>query len=66
MTFETMALVACMVLRFDIRPVEGGWRIPRQKQESLATNVFPPEEDVRVAVRRREGFENVDWRFKME
>lgn len=64
-TFETMALVAFMVLRFDIRPLDGQWRIPRQKQESLATNVFPPEEDMKVRVTRRQGFEDVDWNFAM-
>ena len=50
---ETMALAAVMVARWEIRPVEGGWRVPRQKQESLATNVFPPERDVRVRVTLR-------------
>lgn len=63
--FETMALVALMVLRFDIRPLDGQWSIPRQKQESLATNVFPPEKDIRVRVTRRQGFEDVNWKFAM-
>ena len=49
-TLETMALVAVMVARFEMNPVEGGWCVPGQKQESLATNVFPPGEDVRVRV----------------
>ena len=52
-TLETMALVACMVSRFDLRPVKGQWTIPRQKQESLATNVFPPAKDIRVKVTLR-------------
>ena len=64
-TFETMALVALMVLRFDMQPRDGQWIIPRQKQESLATNVFPPEKDIRVKVIRRKGFEEVDWKFRM-
>ena len=51
---ETMALAAVMVARWDMSPVEGGWEIPGQKQESLATNVFPPREDVRVKVTLRE------------
>lgn len=49
-TLETMALVAVMVARFEMNPVEGGWCVPGQKQESLTTNVFPPGEDVRVRV----------------
>ena len=49
-TLETMAFAACMVSRFDLTPVDGEWFLPRQKQESLATNVFPPEKDIRVKV----------------
>lgn len=52
-TLETMALAACMVSSFDLSPVKGQWTIPRQKQESLATNVFPPAEDIRVKVTLR-------------
>ena len=52
-TLETMALAACMVSRFDLTPVKGPWTIPRQKQESLATNVFPPAKDIRVKVTLR-------------
>ena len=54
-TLEAMALAACMLSRFDLIPVDGQWKIPRQKQESLATNVFPPEKDIRVKVAIREG-----------
>ena len=53
-TLETMALAACMVSRFDLSPVKGQWTIPRQQQESLATNVFPPAKDIRVKVTLRE------------
>lgn len=52
-TLETMALAAYMVLRFDMEPVKGAWVIPRAKQESLATNVFPPENDMRVRIKAR-------------
>lgn len=49
-TLETMALAACMLSRFDLIPVDGKWNIPRQRQESLATNVFPPEKDIRIKI----------------
>ena len=52
-TLETMALAACMVSRFDLSPVKGQWTIPRQKQESLATNVFPPAKDIRIKIKLR-------------
>ena len=65
-TLETLALTACMVLRFDIEPANGEeWTIPQQKQESLATNVFPPTHDLKVRVTRRRGFEDVDWEYVM-
>lgn len=64
-TLEAMALAACFVLRFDVVPVEGKWKIPRQKQESIATNVFPPEEDIKVKIRKRQGYEDVNWDFIM-
>lgn len=53
-TLETMALAACLVAKYEINPIKGGWAVPRQKQESLATNVFPPGRDVRVRVTLRE------------
>ena len=64
-TLEVMALTALMVLRFDVVPLEGSWYIPAQKQESLATNVFPPERDIRVKIKIREGFQDIEWRFAM-
>ncbi|KAI4091451.1 MAG: hypothetical protein LQ339_008127 [Xanthoria mediterranea] len=65
-TLETMALAALMVLRFDVRPANGGdWVIPEPRQESMATNVFPPEKDVRVKVAGRAGAEGVKWSFSM-
>ncbi|KAL8955496.1 MAG: hypothetical protein Q9183_006619 [Haloplaca sp. 2 TL-2023] len=64
---ETMAVAALMVLRFDIRPAdEGLWRIPEPKQDSLATNVFPPKKDVRVKVETRAGAIGVKWGFVMD
>lgn len=70
-TLEALALAAIMVLRFDIEPVDNskGWIIPPQKQESLATNVFPPAHETKVRVRRRKGMEeeeeDVEWEFVM-
>ncbi|KAI4247460.1 MAG: hypothetical protein L6R40_001408 [Gallowayella cf. fulva] len=64
-TLEVLALAACMVLRFDIVPVEGDWQIPVQKQESMATNVFPPKSDIKVKITRRQEDQEVNWKFKM-
>lgn len=64
-TLEALALTAIMVLRFDIDPVNREWSIPPQKQESLATNVFPPAHDIKVRVKRRKGMEDINWDFVM-
>lgn len=65
-TLETLALTACMVLRYDMASVDGEpLRIPTQKQESMATNVFPPEHDIRVRFTEREDCKNVTWSFTM-
>ncbi|MCJ1437074.1 hypothetical protein MMC27_006459 [Xylographa pallens] len=65
-TLEALALTAYMVLRFDMSPSDGQWSIPAQKQESLATNVFPPEKDILVKFSQRKGFENANWAFDMQ
>ncbi|MCJ1402778.1 hypothetical protein MMC11_005999 [Xylographa trunciseda] len=64
-TLEALALTAYMVLRFDLSPSTSEWNIPAQKQESLATNVFPPEQDIFVKFSKRKGFEEVNWAFDM-
>jgi cytochrome P450 len=64
-TLETLALTACMVLRYDIASVDGHLSVPPQKQDNLATNVFPPEKDVRVRVTERQEYRNVTWNFIM-
>lgn len=64
-TLEALALTAIMVLQFDIEPVNREWSIPPQKQESLATNVFPPAYDIKVTIGRRKGTEDANWEFVM-
>ena len=54
-SLEVMVLAAWMVSRFNLAPVDGEWCVPPQKQESLATNVFPPAKDIRVKIIARQG-----------
>lgn len=65
-TLETMALTAYLVLQYDLIPSEGGWFIPPQRQESLATNVFPPSKDIKVKISRRRGFEDIELDFHVD
>lgn len=62
---ETLTVAAYMVLQFDLEPIDGAWKLPRPKQESLATNVFPPERDIKVRVIRR-GPEGMAWSASMD
>lgn len=64
-TLEAMALTALFVLRIDVAPVARDWHIPAQKQESMATNVFPPEEDIQVKIQERQGHGGEKWSFLM-
>ena len=60
---EILALTAMLVHQYDIKPVSGEWKLPTAVQPSLAVNVFPPKEDVRVWMVPREGLEDVEWVF---
>ena len=62
---EIVALTAMLVHQYEIKPVSGKWRVPTAVQPSLAVNVFPPKEDVRVWMVAREGLEDVEWVFSM-
>ncbi|MCJ1307076.1 hypothetical protein MMC25_000722 [Agyrium rufum] len=62
---EVTTLVAYLVLRFDMEPSSGKWFVPAQRQESLATNVFPPAKDIKVKLSKRQGYEDVQWKFEV-
>ena len=62
---EALAVAAYMILQLDLEPIDGDWTLPRPKQESLATNVFPPEKDIKVRVIRR-GHQGMKWKASMD
>ena len=62
---ETLTVAAYMTLQFNLEPINGDWTLPRPKQKSLATNVFPPEKDIKVRVIRR-GREGMKWSASMD
>ena len=65
-TLEAIALVAYLVLQFDMIPSGGQWVMPTQRQQSLATNVFPPSEDIKVKIFKRRGYEDVQWGYEID
>ena len=62
---EILSTVAMFVMRFEMEPVEGKWRLPTQMGNNLATSVLPPDWDVRVRVSKRKGFEHGRWVFSL-
>ena len=62
-TTEIILIVVLMVMRYEIRPVKGDWKIPEQKQTVFA-GLPPPETDIDVVIEERQGWGG-DWRFEM-
>ncbi|KAL1641685.1 hypothetical protein SLS58_005963 [Diplodia intermedia] len=67
-TGEVLALVAMLVLRFDVVPVGAGggvWREPRVDAKSAAASFYTPAEEVRVVFKPRTEFEGVEWAYSV-
>jgi cytochrome P450 len=66
-----LALTAMIVYKYDLTPSSssssssssGGkkWSVPEPHQTSLATNIFPPKNDIEVRVSLRPGLEETKW-----
>lgn len=52
-TTTILSIIAMMVLRFDITPVEGEWPAMAQAKGRLASTLPPPDGDIKVRVRER-------------
>ncbi|TVY41103.1 25-hydroxycholesterol 7-alpha-hydroxylase [Lachnellula occidentalis] len=63
-TAEILALIAMMVLRFDITPVLGTWAYPGDNNKNMSTVICSPDAPVPVEVRLRQGRELGTWVFK--
>ncbi|KAI9664060.1 MAG: hypothetical protein M1821_007551 [Bathelium mastoideum] len=62
---EIMTILVMMVLRYDLVPVKGEWKVPKSKPH-ITTSVLTPIEDISVTVKVREGFEGAKWRFSWD
>ena len=62
---EILSLTAMMTLKYDVVPVSGRWLLPKPRQQSLATAVFPPENDVKVKITRNQCWGDCQWAFSM-
>ncbi|KAL2074507.1 hypothetical protein VTL71DRAFT_8285 [Oculimacula yallundae] len=61
---EILSLVAGIVVGFSVESQNGdSYQVPDMAFQKLGTAVRKPVKDVGVRLRRREGWENVRWRF---
>lgn len=65
-TAELCAATAMFVMQFDMEPVKEEWSLPDWAHGKVASAVPPPTKDVKVRVKRREGMEDVEWKFGFE
>jgi cytochrome P450 len=58
---EILALVAGIIVGFEVQGMDS---VPERAFQKLGTAVRKPVADVEVGVKRREGWEGVNWRFE--
>lgn len=62
---EVAAMVAMLVLRYDMRPVSGEWVDPGQDTTNMSLAIGPPREKVLVNMVPRKGSEGGSWAFQL-
>lgn len=64
-TTTILAIVAMFVLRYDAQPAsgDGKWTNLTQEINNLVPVILPPDEDILLEIRSREGFEDWEWEF---
>lgn len=65
-TNEILAVVAVFIARLDMRPVNGEWKHPTTLNTNVAAVVMEPDDDIRVEITTRPGFEGVKWAIKLD
>lgn len=62
---EIIAFTTVMVLKYDLSPVSGDWVMPKCHPHIL-TSILTPVEDIRIRIRKREGYEHQSWKFSLD
>ena len=65
-TTEILAAAVMMVMRYDLQPVAGEWRMPTTDYTNIASAVAQPDWDIEVEVREREEFKGDEWDFELK
>lgn len=64
-TVEVMCFVGMIVMRYDVEPASGEWKLPEPNYSNVAASILPPLGDISVKVRLRKGYENRCWAYKV-
>ena len=64
-TGEILALVAMLILRYDITPVSGKWWCPKLNTQAIAAVVYPPVEAYPVRLSARKEYAGARWSFNV-
>ncbi|KAI9717487.1 MAG: hypothetical protein M1828_007187 [Chrysothrix sp. TS-e1954] len=64
-TNEVLAVVAMFIMKFDMRPLEGEWRVPTTENTNVAAVLMEPDTDIPVEISHRKGFEGDEWSFDL-
>ncbi|KAE8395021.1 cytochrome P450 [Aspergillus alliaceus] len=62
---EILALVAMLLVRFDIQPAKGAWVEPKVNTKAVAASLAPAAERVEVTCSEIPKFAGVEWRFRL-
>ncbi|KAI2769288.1 cytochrome P450 [Daldinia loculata] len=60
-TNEILTFVAAFIVRLDMKPIEGDWKLPTTANTNVAAGIMGPDEDIQVEIRTRQGYEDVKW-----
>ena len=61
-TNEILSVIIALLLRYDMRPVDGIW-IPPKSRPHITTSVLTPVEDIKVSITERKDHENGKWEY---
>jgi cytochrome P450 len=59
---EMVMMVIVMVLKYDISPIDGYWKMPDTRPH-ITTSILTPKKDICVKIAERMDIEHGDWKF---
>ncbi|KAA8567833.1 hypothetical protein EYC84_008288 [Monilinia fructicola] len=62
-TNEILAVLSMFIMRFDMKPRNGEWVLPKTENTNVAAVLLEPDTDIEVVVEARKRFEDGRWAF---